>query len=138
MKKAKLLIAIMIATTFQGAYAHEGEDHDAPVAVKAPNRGSMKALEETFVEVLVKGKDIKIYLHDKKLSPKSVKGFIVTAKTEVPRTKKIEEVNLTAQENHYEGTFDAKSSHRYILHVAVKDPTTGHDDKMKFTIEPKK
>ena len=138
MKTAKLLIAIMIAATCQGVYAHEGEDHDAPVTTKAPNRGSMKALEETYVEVLAKGKDVKIYLHDKKLNPKLVKDFIVTAKAEMPRTKKTEVISLTAKENYFEGTFDAQGTHRYILHVAVKDPATGHDDKLKFTIEPKK
>ena len=139
MKNTKnLLLAIGITVFGFGISAHEGEDHDAPSMVQAPKGGTIKSLEQTHVEVLVKGKDIKIYLYDKELKPQSVNGYVVSAKVQMPRSKKSEAIVLTARDQSFEASFDAKGMHRYTLHLAVKDPKTGHDDKLKYNIEPKK
>ncbi len=120
------------------AQAHEGHDHDAPQMITAPKGGLIKSLEETHVEVVSKGMDLQIYLYDLKMKPKSAAGFVVSAKAEMPRTKKQEQIKLSPKETFFEGTFDGKGIHRYTLLISIKDPQTGHDDKLKFTIEPQK
>lgn len=130
-----LLSGIVVGETAKG---HGGEDHDTPLTMSAPKGGVVKALEKTNVEVVSKGKAIFIYLYDKEMKPKSVSGFTVSAKAELPRSKKQDEIKLTSKETYYDATYDAKGLHRYTLLVAIKDPATGHDDRLKFTIEPKK
>lgn len=135
--KTALIAAFCLVVT-PAAFAHEGHDHDSPKMIQAPKGGVVKSLEKTNVEVVSKGKNVTIYLYDKDMKPADVTGFEVSAKAELPRKKETEEVALTAKGNSFEGSFDAKGSHRYTLIVAVKDPKTGHDDKLNFTIEPKK
>ncbi len=135
MTMAFLLSGIVVG---EAAYGHGGEDHDTPMTMNAPKGGVVKALEKTNVEVVAKGKVIFIYLYDKEMKPKSNSGFIVSAKAELPRSKKQDEIKLTSKETYYDATYDANGLHRYTLLVAIKDPATGHDDRLKFTIEPKK
>ncbi len=139
--KFRILAFVFVAIGFVSgdrALAHGGDDHDTPMTMNAPKGGVVKGLEETNVEVVSKGKELTIYLYDKGMKPKSVSGFTVTAKAELPRSKKQDEIKLTANENSYSASYDAKGLHRYTLLVAIKDPATGHDDRLKFTIEPKK
>jgi hypothetical protein len=143
-KSVPVLLSILLAMSGSLVAAHEGHDHDAPKNITAPKLGVMKSLEETYVEVVSKGKELQVYLYDKErkpndkeLKPKSVTGFVVSAKAKMPRTKKQEDIPLTAKETSFEGSFDAKGSHRYTLILSIKDPKTGHDDKLNFTIEPK-
>lgn len=133
-----LSMAAMILVSSVSAWSHDGHDHDTPLTATAPKGGILKSLELTSVEVVSKGKSVFIYLYDVNLVPKPAKGFLVTAKAEMPRTKKTEEIKLTSKDNVFEGSFDAKGSHRYTLLLSIKDPVTGHDDKMTFTIEPRK
>lgn len=137
--KSKFAVAVSVVLALGGnlVLAHEGHDHDAPKKILAPKGGVMKSLEETHVEVVSKGKNIQIFLYDYEMKAKPVTGFVVSAKAEMPRTKKQEEIVLTAKESSYEASYDAKGSHRYTLMLAIKDPKTGHDDKLNFTIEPK-
>lgn len=130
-----LLLALFISAS---ALAHEGHDHDAPTSIKAPKGGVIKSLEETRVEVVSKGKDLKVFLYDKGLKPKSTKGFTLKASAELPRSKKVEEVKLEAKDTSFEGSYDAKGIHRYTLKLVVTDPTTGHNDALSFTIEPRR
>jgi len=139
--KIRIMTFVFVTIGFiaaERAFAHGGDDHDAPITMNAPKGGVVKGLEETNVEVVSKGKELTIYLYDKGMKPKSVSGFTVTAKAELPRSKKQDEIKLTAKENSYSASYDAKGLHRYTLLVAIKDPATGHDDRLKFTIEPKK
>lgn len=136
----KVLVLLVTISTLVGlqALAHEGHSHDSPKGLVAPKGGVIKSLEETLVEVVPKGNDLKIYLYDLESKEKSTTGFVVKASAELPRNKKKQEVVLTTKENHFEATYDAKGAHRYTLHLVVKDPKTGHDDKLQFTIEPHK
>lgn|GEM_PF-1364915 len=123
------------------ASAHSGHDHGTSKGVQAQKGGVIKSLEHTHVELVAKGKDLKVYLFnkdDKALDALDVAPFTVTAKAELPRTKKSENVELKAMGKHLEGTFDAKGSHRYTLHLTVKDPKADHEDTLKFTVEPGK
>lgn len=142
MKKNILLVIFAFGVsglwTIESAIGHGGADHDAPITMNAPKGGVVKALELTNVEVVSKGKDIFIFLYDKEMKPKSVSGFVVSAKAELPRSKKQEEIKLNVKETSFDASYDAKGLHRYTLLVAIKDPATGHDDRLKFTIEPKK
>lgn len=122
----------------QASQAHEGHDHEGTVSIPAPKGGVIKSLENSYIEVVSRGKHIKIYLYNKETKPQSTSGFRVSAKVELPRTKKQESVTLTAKDTFYEATYDAKGIHRYTLLISIKDPKTGHDDKLSFTIEPKK
>lgn len=136
----KRKISITLAALFLSlaSVAHEGHDHDAPKNLKAPKGGIIKSLEETHVELVAKGSNLKLYLYDKEMKPQSVKGVQISAKAELPRSKKTEDIALVGQDNFYEGTFDAKGAHRYTLILAVTDSKIGHEDKIKFTVEPRK
>jgi len=134
----KNLIATLLLVTFASVSASSHEDHGSPQNVQAPKGGVIKGLEETYIEVVVKGKDVKIYFYDKELKPRDVAGYKVSAQAELPRSKKIEPVKLTAKGGYFEAAYDAKGSHRYTLKLIVNDPKTGHNDNLQFTIEPKK
>lgn len=131
---------LVFALCFVGPYAmaHEGHDHDAPTTLKAPKGGVIKALDESRVEVVSAGKDVKIYLYDKEMKPAAPSGFKIEAKAELPRTKKEEVISLKAKDSFLEGSYDAKGSHRYTLKLAVTDSKTGRTDNLTFTIEPRK
>lgn len=137
MKKSVLLLTSLILTNPPQSWSHGGHDHDAPVMVAAPKGGVIKSLEKTNVEVVSKGNTVSVYVYDKEMKPKNTTGFVVSAKAEMPRTKKLEDIPLVAKEKGFEGNFDAKGSHRYTFKLEIKDPATGHLDKMNFTIEPK-
>jgi hypothetical protein len=135
------LLTLTLIFTASQSFAHEGHGHDAPKSVKSNKGGVVKSLEETNIEVVSKGNKIEIYLFNKnetESKPLDVTPFKVSAKAEMPRTKKTEAIVLKPMGNFFEATFDAKGTHRYTLLLSVKDPKTGHDDKLKFTIEPRK
>jgi hypothetical protein len=119
-------------------FGHEGHDHDGPTTIQAPKGGVIKALDEARVEVVSKGKDIKIYFYNKDMSPAKVSDFKVVAKAELPRTKKVDSILLTPSENHFKAFYDAKGSHRYNLRLEIMDPRVDHLYKLNFTIEPKR
>lgn len=118
--------------------AHEGHNHDAPTTLKAPKGGTIKALDEARVEVVSKGKDLKVYLYDQAMKPADAKDFKIVATAELPRSKKQEAVALTPEGNLYSGTYDAKDAHRYTLKLAVTHAKTARTDNLTFTIEPRK
>lgn len=134
MKTLIFTLALGVATT---AWAHEGH-HDSPGMVQAPKGGVIKSLEESHVEVVTKGNDIKVYLYSKDLKPADATRFKVKLFTEIPRTKKKESLSFKVQGNLLEANFDAKGIHRYTLIVNINDSVTGHDDNLKFTVEPRK
>ena len=120
------------------SFAHEGHDHDAPTTLKAPKGGIIKALDEARVEVVSKGKNIKVYVYDKEGKPALASRFKIEAKTLLPRAKKEEAFPLQAKENFFESDYDAKGMHRYTLKLNVTDSNTGRTDLLTFTIEPRK
>lgn len=138
----QILTLISTAMTLQlatlKASAHEGHDHDAPATVAAPKGGQLKAIEDNYVEVLAKGKDVKIYIYNKDLKAEKAAPFKVTAQIEMPRSKKKESLQLTDKETYLEASFDAKGAHRYTLILSLTPPNEGHEDQIKFTIEPKR
>jgi hypothetical protein len=138
MKNLLLLATVLFSYGLFAGEGHDhGHDHDAPGAVSAQKGGVIKSLEEVHVEVVAKGKDVKIYFFAKDLKPLDVSKLKVTAEAELPRNKKKEVVTLVAKGTWFETSFDAKGSHRYTLVLTVNDPKHGHDDKLNFTIEKK-
>ena len=137
MKQQSILTILILTLASPAVLAHEGHDHDAPKMIQAPKGGVIKSLEETSVEVVSKGKDLKIYLYNNEMKPQDVSGYKVSATAKLPRTKKIDEVNLLPKGTYFEASYDAKGIHRYTLTVAITDPKTGHPDKLNFTIEPR-
>lgn len=127
--------AVLVAN---GAVAHEGHNHDEPVMVVAPMGGIIKSLEKTNIEVVSRGTAVAIYLYDRSMKPVETAGFKLTAKAELPRKKGSYDIKLAASRNMFEGTFDAKGIHRYTLKLTIIDPNTGHNDKLSFTIEPRR
>lgn len=140
MRKLSFLLpaTVLVLLSSSVVWSHDGHDHDAPVMESAPKGGVLKSLEFTKIEVVSKGKDLRVYLYDLKLAPKPVTGFTVKAKAELPRAKKVEDVTLTVKDTSFEGSFDAKGLHRYTLLLFVKDPKTGNEDKLTYVIEPRK
>lgn len=135
----KLHIIASLLMLASPAFSHEGHDHDAPQAVSAPNGGIVKSLEKTYVEAVSRGNQVLIYLYDKEMKPKNVSQFELSATAQFPKNKiKEKPVVFAKKENHFDATFDAQGSHRYTLKIQIKDPATGHNDKMSFVIEPQK
>ncbi|MCC2677829.1 MAG: hypothetical protein K0R29_405 [Pseudobdellovibrio sp.] len=137
MKKNILLMASVLLLGF-AVQSHEGHDHNGPAGVQAPKGGIIKGNEDTYVEVVSRGKDLKVYLYDKDLKPVDPKSYNVSAKVQLPKVKKAEDLALTLKDNVLEATYDAKKAHRYTLHLSLKSPKEEHADTLKYTIEPKK
>jgi len=131
-------LAVLFGCLSFSAWAHNGVNHDAPTTLKAPKGGLIKALDESKVEVVWKGKDIKIYLYDQNLKPAPAGEFTVVASAELPRSKKQEPVTLVANGTFFEGQYDAKGAHRFTLALLVTHAKTGRTEKLTFTIEPRK
>ena len=118
--------------------AHEGHEHDAPTTIKAPKGGVVKSLDASRVEVVTKGKNIKIYLYDQDMKPATAGEFSIVAQAELPRSKKVEEIKLEPKDSFFEGNYDAKGVHRYKLKLEVTHSKTGQTDKLTFNVEPRK
>ena len=135
----KHLITILISTLFAAnVFAHEGHDHDAPASVKPVKGGIVRSLEELNVEVVTKGKDVTIYMFDHDMKPRKTEGLKVSAEAELPRKKGKSVLVLKDNGDHYTTVYDAKNAHRYDLKLKIFDPKVGHDDDLKFTIEPRR
>ncbi len=138
MKILNVLLACSFLSIAAISRAHEGHEHSAPQSLIAPKGGLIKAMEESVVEVVSKGNNLKIYLYDKELKPQKVNLYTVTARAQKPRAKSTEEITLSDRDIFFEATYDAKGAHRYTLTLSVKDPKENHADTLNFTIEPKK
>lgn len=135
MRKTMGIAMMAFLLSGPGAWAHEG--HDAAKYAKPKKGGVIKSVEDTSIEVVARGKDLKIYLYDKDMNPQAVDAVKMTAQAEIPRSKKVEPVALQAKNDHYEAIYDSKEAHRYNLLLSWKG-NDGHDEKVSFTIEPKK
>ncbi|KYG62345.1 hypothetical protein AZI87_17640 [Bdellovibrio bacteriovorus] len=133
----KNLIFALVFCFSISSLAHEGH-HDAPGMVQAPKGGVIKSLEESHIEVVAKGNEVKVYLYSKDLKPADASRFKIKLSAELPRAKKKEALEFKANGNVLESSFDAKGAHRYTLIVNISDSVSGHDDVLKFTVEPRK
>ncbi|WP_415063054.1 hypothetical protein [Bdellovibrio sp.] len=138
MKNLTFATIIALTMTFSTTWAHEGHDHDAPKTIQAPKGGVLKGTESFNVEVVSKGKDLKVYFYDLEMKPKDIQNYKIDAKIELPRNKKTDTMTFKASSNFLEGSYDAKGAHRYTLILDVLAPEAGHPDTLKFTIEPRK
>lgn len=136
MKMMFTVLPFLLLCSF--GFAHEGHDHDAPSMVQAPRGGMIKSVEDAHLEVILKKNDLKIYIYDKDLKVKDPKTVDLKAQTKLPRAKSAEALALTAQEDHFAASFDAKGAHRYSLVLTYKHPGDAHADKLTFNLEPKK
>jgi hypothetical protein len=125
------VLSLVLAT---GARAHEGHDH-GPSAVQAPKGGVIRSLETVHLELITKGKVVQIYAYDPGLKPTEVSQFPVSATVTLPK-KQPAPLKLVPSGDHWTAEFDAKGAHRYTLEVSIKQG--GHDDKVKYTVEPRK
>lgn len=138
MKASKIIIALLAALPVLPSAAHESQDHDAPKTLRPPKGGVIKTIEDTPVEVVAKGKDLKIYVYNKDLSPAPTSEFQIIATAELPREKKKDAIPLEAGDYFFSGTYDAKKSHRYNLNLAVTSKKTSKTNQLMFTVEPRK
>lgn len=138
MKRLLVMATILCGMSSVNSFAHEGHNHDAPTTLKAPKGGVIKALDESRLEVVYKGKSIKIYVYDKELKAASAKDYKIEASALMPRTKKVETIAMTAQDTFFEGHYDAKGVHRYTLKLKVTDIKAKQPYELTFTIEPRK
>lgn len=135
--KLALLFALVLSTA-PAAMAHMGHDHDTPTTLKAPKGGVIKSLDEAHVEVVNKGKDLKVYVYDQASKPAQASRFNIVAEGQLPRGGKKEVITLAAKDTYFEGAYDAKGSHRYTLRLTVTDSKTTRTDTLTYTIEPRK
>ena len=139
MREMNVCVFVVALLCFTEALAHEGHDH-GPGSVQAPKGGVMRSLETVHLELKAEGKALRIYPYEmdaktQKLVPADVAKFPVKATVTLPK-KKPEALELSPKGDHWEGTFDAKGAHRYALELAITQG--GHNDKVKYTVEPKK
>lgn len=135
MKLVTLALSLLIGLNVS---AHEGHNHDAPTTIRAPKGGQIKALDESRVEVVAKGKNIKIFFYDKDLKSLPTSDFEVKASVRLPKKKTAETLELMTAENNLEADYDSKGSHRYTLKLEVTHLKTKMTDSLNFQIEPKK
>lgn len=130
MSKTILIIALLISSI---AIGHEGEH--GPSTVAAPKGGVVRTLEAVHLELVAKGSEVKIYPYELDLKPADVSKFPVSATVALPKQKP-EAAKLVAQGDHWLVQHDTKGTHRYTLELKIKQG--GHDDKVKWVVEPKK
>lgn len=135
MKKILMLGVLLIGLNVN---AHEGHDHDAPVSLRAPKGGMIKALDEARIEVVTQGSNLKIYIYDKDLQPLESKDFVVEAAAEWPRNKKTEPLKLTSHKQYLEANYEAKGTHRYTLKLKITDKKFKEAYDLSFVIEPRR
>jgi hypothetical protein len=129
----KIIISGLTFLVATNLFAHEG-DH-GPSSVQAPKGGVIRSLETVHLELLSKGSTVQIYVYNPNLKPDDVSKYPVSATVTFPK-KKAEPIILEPKGNHWEAVVDTKGAHRYTLELTIKQG--GHDDKVKFTVEPKK
>ncbi|MFN7906401.1 MAG: hypothetical protein ACK5P5_14565 [Pseudobdellovibrionaceae bacterium] len=131
------LTVLMSQSVLSGPDEH-GHNHDAPGLVQAPKGGLIKTLDSIHVEVVNKGQNVQIHFYDHDMKQVDAATITTTGEVELPRTKKKEKIALVKKDQSLEYTYDAKKSHRYTLHLMVKDPTQKSPNALTFTVEPKK
>lgn len=130
---SKILFALTLLISSL-VFAHEGHDH-GPSAVQAPKGGVIRSLETVHLELVAKGPEVKIYPYDLQLKPMEVSKFPASVALALPK-KKTAEAKLVEKGDHWLLQSDVKGVHRYTLEMTIKQG--GHDDKIKWVVEPKK
>ena len=130
----KVLVITLVTFLSVELFAHEGHGH-GPSQVQAPKGGIIRSLETVHVELIVKGNTLELYAYGLDLKPMQVKAYPATATVTLPR-KPAQKVALVDKGDHWQAEYDAKGAHRYGLELAIRQG--GHDDKIKFNVEPKK
>ncbi|UOF01903.1 hypothetical protein [Bdellovibrio reynosensis] len=130
MKKIILSLLFVSATSV----AHEGHDH-GPGAIQAPKGGVVRSLETINLELLSGEKNVQIYVYGTDMTAAKVKDYPASLTVALPK-KKAEHVKLTDAGDHWTAEIDPKNAHRYTLELSIKQG--GHDDKVKWVVEPKK
>ena len=130
-KLAVLFFGLMVSVS---TFAHEGHDH-GPSTVQPQRGGIVRALETVTLELLVDGKTLKIFTFDKAGKSMDTSKFPASLTATLPK-KKPDTLKLEVKGDHWVSEFDPKNSHRYDLHLSIKQG--GHDDKVKWTVEPKR
>lgn len=139
MKTIKTIFTVLTLTLFTSiALSHEGHDHDAPKGVTPQKGGIIKSLEQSYVEVVSRGQNVKIYFFNKELKQQDASTYTVKAKAKKPRSKQAEVVTLKSGTEFLEANYDAKGVHRYTLELDIKDPKESHSDTIDFVVEPRK
>ncbi|MGE3760553.1 MAG: hypothetical protein AB7H97_22495 [Pseudobdellovibrionaceae bacterium] len=139
---AKFLILSACSLMAFPSQAHEGHDH-GPGTVPSQKGGVMRSLETINLELVYKDKSIEIYPFSTeidaktpgKLKPMDISRYPVSATIELPK-KKPAAIDLKPAGDHWAASFDAQEAHRFTLVLSIKQG--GHQDKVKWTIEPKK
>ena len=129
----KIIISGLTFLISTNLFAHEGEH--GPSTVQAPKGGVIRSLETVHLELLSKGSTVQIFAYDMNLKPADVSKYPVSATVTLPK-KKAEPITLEPKGDHWQAVVDAKGAHRFALEMNINQG--GHDDKVKFTVEPKK
>lgn len=131
----RLLKSFFMATTLVFSNVSLAHEDHGPSRVEAPHGGAMRSLETIHLEMVHLNDDVKIYLYSKDMKPKAVKDIPMTATLTLPKEKSLAFV-LKDMGNHWEGKYIGKDTHRYSIHLEIKQG--GHKDKIEYTIERKK
>lgn len=127
-------LGVLLLVTGLSHVAMAHDDH-GPSEAQAPKGGVLRSLETVHLELIVRGKMINIYAYSPDLKPTQVLNFPVSATVELPK-RAPQPLSLADRGDHWEAEFDAKGAHRYKIELKIFQG--GHNDVVKFTVEPKK
>lgn len=128
----KIILLMFSILLSHQVFAHD--DH-GPSEAQAPKGGVMRSLETVHLEFLTKGKTISIYPYAPDLKPEQAKKYPVSATVSLPK-RAPQSLVLVDKGDHWESEFDAKGAHRYKIELKIFQG--GHNDVVKYTVEPKK
>ena len=138
MKMTLVTLTLVTLFSFQVS-AHEGHTH-GPGQVQPTKGGVIMKGEKFYLEVVGTKNEVKFYPL-KQVDPKSMmltpiplKDVKLSATFALPRGKKNESIAIKNSTDHFIGSIDAKSSHRYQVDVSIE--TMGEKEKLTYQIEP--
>lgn len=147
MFKKSLIKIVVFVGLFLGVFtafsvnAGEGHDHDhdhgSSSMMPAQKGGVVKAYDEGFLEMVAKGKTIKVYFFNKDFTPMDLKTTKVSAKAIFPRKKGEESLKGAVKDNVFEADYENAKFHRYELEMKFELQGHGHPDTLHFTVEKK-
>lgn len=120
--------------------AHDGHDHDAPGAMKAPHGGTTQGGKNIDIELVQEKDGILVYGLEEDASSVAAKDFQLIGTAEFPK-KSSQPLTFSAQKDHYAAKFsfkDAKGklvSHRAKITLQVT-PAKEAPESFVFQLEP--
>jgi len=130
----KLIVTLAFVGLIFGQYsaAHEGHNH-APGIVQTPHGGSLKKGKLLNFELLVSGKEVKVFPLTNEMKPILPSSVQLQASYQIPKKTK-EKAQYQTLADGFLLNVDSKGAYRYELELVAE--YRGKKETFKFQIEP--